>query len=342
MNQAWLDFLRGCGARVQDNGIVSDFGNPGEELSATSAGTVLVPLTAYGLIRVAGEDATTFLQNLLTNDVKGLPRGGVQHNSLCSPKGRMLANFLMWRDDAGYVLQLATGLQPLIQRKLSMYVLRSKVKVSDAGTGLVPIGLAGPQAEEAVREVGGAAPEAAAPAAHYGAGTVLRLDARRFELLVPAEDAQQAWERLAAHTRPVGFPVWQRLDILAGWPLITEDTQEQFVPQMVNFELIGGVNFQKGCYPGQEIVARTQYLGKLKRRMYLAHVSASAQAGSELFSPDLPDQACGMVVNAAPAPAGGADILAVMQMSSAEGGEVHLGGPAGPRLEFGTLPYSLD
>lgn len=342
MNQAWQDFLRGCGARAQDNGIVSDFGNPGEELSAASAGTVLVPLTAYGLIRVAGEDAATFLQNLLTNDVKGLPRGGVQHNGLCSPKGRMLASFLMWRDEAGYVLQLAAGLQPLIQRKLSMYVLRSKVKVSDAGDELVILGVAGPAAEQAVREHAGAVPADTLSHVGFAAGTVIRLGAQRFELIVQAGEAQQTWQGLAARARPAGFPVWQRLDILAGWPLITEDTQEQFVPQMVNFELIGGVNFQKGCYPGQEIVARTQYLGKLKRRMYLAHVGASAQAGNELFSPDLPDQACGMVVNAAPAPAGGSDILAVMQMSSAEGGEVHLGEKAGPRLEFRDLPYSLD
>ncbi|MFZ5510878.1 MAG: YgfZ/GcvT domain-containing protein [Pseudomonadota bacterium] len=341
MNQAWQAFLYDRGAR-RDGGRITDFGSPAEELAAASSGTVLVPLSAYGVIRASGEDAASFLHNLLTNDIKKLGASAAQHNSLCSAKGRMLANFLVWRDEGDYLLQLSADLQPAVHKKLSMYVLRSKVKLSDAGDGLVLLGIAGAAAEAAVKEATAVVPEGVMAVARFLRGQVIRLGERRFELAVTADAAPEVWQRLAARARPAGFPVWQWLDIQAGWPLITAATQEQFVPQMANFELIGGVSFQKGCYPGQEIVARTQYLGKLKRRMYLAHLAEGAAPGSELFSPDLPDQACGMVVNSAPAPEGGSDVLAVMQMSSAEGGDVRLGSQDGPRLVLRPLPYAVS
>lgn len=131
--------------------------------------------------------------------------------------------------------------------------------------------------------------------------------------------------------------------IRAGIPTILPPTQEQFVAQMLNYELIGGVNFKKGCYPGQEIVARTQYLGKLKRRMYLARLESAAepQAGDELYSADMPEQATGMVVNAAPAPMGGFDVLAVIQTSSAEQHAIHWKSSDGPVLRLEVLPYAV-
>ncbi len=140
----------------------------------------------------------------------------------------------------------------------------------------------------------------------------------------------------------MGAPAWDWLTVAAGVPVILPATQDHFVPQMANMELLQGVSFHKGCYPGQEIVARSQYLGKLKRRMYLAHVEAPAAAGQGLYSPALPGQSCGMVANAAPAPGGGCDLLAVMQASCHEAGEVHLGSPDGPRLAFRPLPYPLE
>ena len=115
------------------------------------------------------------------------------------------------------------------------------------------------------------------------------------------------------------------------------------MPQMANLGLIGAVNFKKGCYPGQEIVARMQYLGKTKRRMYLAQVHAETipQAGAELFSMEMEGQACGMVVNAQTSPDGGFDMLAVVQIASHDAFPVHLGALTGPRLQFHALPYTL-
>jgi len=159
---------------------------------------------------------------------------------------------------------------------------------------------------------------------------------------VASHPGEQGGE-LGRHARPAGAAVWDWLEIQTGIPTITSPTQDRFVPQMLNLERVGGVSFQKGCYPGQEIVARTQHLGAIKRRTYLAHVDASAtpSAGSELYSADLGEQASGTVVNAAPAPDGGFDLLAVIQVASAQSQPIHLGSPAGPILELRTLPYSL-
>jgi tRNA-modifying protein YgfZ len=136
--------------------------------------------------------------------------------------------------------------------------------------------------------------------------------------------------------------VWNLLDIRAGIAWITPATQEQFVAQMTNYELIGGVDFKKGCYPGQEIVARTQYLGKLKRRMYRIHVDSALAAGDELFSADFDGQASGMIVNAAPAPNGGFEALAVIQIESAASQTMHVRTIDGPILKILDLPYAIS
>jgi folate-binding protein YgfZ len=150
------------------------------------------------------------------------------------------------------------------------------------------------------------------------------------------------WQALATHATPVGAPVWDWLRLNAGIPMIVAATQELFVPQMVNLEAIGGVSFQKGCYPGQEIVARSQYLGKMKRRMFLAHVDTLAAPGDSLYSADVPGQATGTVVNAAPAPDGGFDILAVAQIESARTQTLHLKADDGAALALKPLPYNVS
>jgi folate-binding protein YgfZ len=141
----------------------------------------------------------------------------------------------------------------------------------------------------------------------------------------------------------VGTPCWEWLEIRNGIPLLTPATQEQFVPQMANMEIIGAVNFQKGCYPGQEIVARTQYLGQSKRRMALAHVEAERppQPGDELYASAVDAQPIGMVVNAQAAPDGGYDLLAVLQTANISEGAVHLKSADGPPLGIQPLPYAV-
>lgn len=343
MNQAWQNFLESRGARME-SGEPAHFADPQGELAAAQGGTVLAPLAHFGLIRCGGEDAANFLHNLFTNDVNHLLDGMAELNGFCSAKGRMLADFLMWRDGHDYFLRLSADIQPAIQKKLGMYVLRSKVKLDDAGSEFVLLGVAGREADSAVRSVADKVPMEPLRVERFGQGCIIRLDAQRFELAVRSEAAETIWAKLSAAARPVGTGVWRWLDIAAGMPHITAPTQEEFVPQMVNFEQIGGVSFTKGCYPGQEVVARTKYLGKIKRRMYRIHVPGDAcpAAGTDLFSADLSDQSCGKVLNAAAAPEGGCEALASLIMASAEAGEVRLGAADGPKIECRSLPYALE
>ena len=329
----WQDFLASVGARLEA-GEACDFGDAQAELKAAAGDTVLAPLTQFGVIRATGEDAASFLHNLFSNDVQHLGRERAERCGFCSPKGRLLADFLIWREGQDYLLQLSSDIQPGMLKKLGMYVLRSKVKLSDANSDIVLLGVAG---------TGAGIPSSQYDVLRFDAGTAIRLDEHRIQLAVHANAAVPVWNKLASLARPVGTPAWRWLEIAAGVPHITSATQEEFVPQMANLELIGGVSFTKGCYPGQEIVARTKYLGKVKRRTYRASVQSDCpQPGTDLFSPDLPEQSCGKVIQAAPSPSGGCELLASMLMSSAEAGDVRVGSADGPRLSFLALPYPLD
>lgn len=342
MNTSWQNFLETCGARLEA-GQVCDFGDAQAELKAAAAGSVLAPLSRFSLIRAAGDDAATFLHNLLSNDIQHLARNRAVRCGFCSPKGRLLADFLIWREDHDYLLQLSADIQPSLLRKLGMYVLRSKVKLTDAGDDIVLLGLAGESTVAALKAASLEIPCAPMDVTHSTAGSVIRLDERRCQLALRPDAAAGIWSQLATQATPVGIAAWRWLEIAAGIPHISAATQEEFVPQMANLELIGGVSFTKGCYPGQEVVARTKYLGKVKRRTFRVHVPGECPSpGTDLFSTDLPDQSCGKVIDAAPSPDGGCEMLASMLMTSAESGDVRLGSAGGPRLEFRPLPYALD
>lgn len=337
MKQDWIDFLQKQGAV---EGILS-FGNPREELALAQSGTVLTPLEDLALIRASGEEAKIFLHNLLTNDIKGLRAESIQYNGFCNPKGRLLASFLVWHAGPDLMLALSADLHGAILKKLSMYVLRSKVKLTDASSEFVLMGLSGKNAKDALADTV-QIPEKAMMVSSFDQGQLLRLEDQRFVMVVSSSAAQQIWQKLAETAQPVGLTCWHWLEIASGLPRVTAATTEEFIPQMVNFDVVGGVSFKKGCYPGQEIVARTQYLGKLKRRMYRAHLdTATASPGDHLYAPETGEQSCGRVLNAALAPQGGQDLLAVIQSSCADAGKVHLANPTGPSLKLLSLPYAL-
>lgn len=346
MNQAWQEFLATQHAHIQD-GTAHHFGDAAGELKESRDGTVLCDLSHFGVLRVSGEDAQGFLQNLLSSDVKAVTPARAQLSSFNTPKGRMLATFLVWQSGADYFLQLPGSLAAAMQKKLSMYVLRSKVKITDASNDLVCLGLAGKHANTLAKESCAAVPDADMDVTQSAGTVVIRLDANRMQIITAPEQARGLWKSLNCGARAAGAPCWDWLNIRAGIPVIQPATQEEFVPQMANLELIGAVNFKKGCYPGQEIVARMQYLGRLKQRMYLAHVSlahvggAAPQPGDKLYSAEMEGQHSGTVVNAAPAPDGGYDLLAVVQTGSRESQTVRLGSLQGEALAFLPLPYSL-
>jgi len=276
-------------------------------------------LDHLGIFRFSGQDAASFLQGQLTCDVSQASTYG----GYCTPQGRMIASFLLWRVADGFAMTMSRDLVDSVRKQISKFVLRSKVRIEDASESLVLVGATGEQAERAL----------AVPSA-----TSLRLKDGRVLLAVPAAAAPDMLGGLAL----ADAGRWRWLDIRAGLPLITAATGDQFLPQMVNLELIGGVSFDKGCYTGQEIVARTQHLGRVKRRMFLANVAAQAQAGDTLYSDDLREQASGTVINAEPSPEGGQDLLAVVQVASRERSSVRLKAPDGPVLRFLPLPYAVS
>jgi hypothetical protein len=343
MNTDWQQFLESRGAVIQD-GQVMHFGDAAAEIRHSGSGPIVADLSHLGLIRFAGEDAQSFLQGQLSNDVRLLNGSNSQWAGYCTPKGRMLASFLLWQNaEHSYLMQLPTSVREPIQKRLTMFVLRSKVKVTDESANWVRLGVAGPGAEAAVRAALGDAPQTVHGVLETDKGSVLRLPGDCFELVLAPERAPDVWNALAQSCKPAGSGRWDWHLIRAGIPTVLPAVQEEFVPQMANFELIGGVNFKKGCYPGQEIVARTQYLGKLKRRMYLAKLvsDTAPAAGDALYSADMQEQSSGIIVNAQPAPGGGYDVLAVLQTSSAESEPIHWKTLDGPVLQLEALPYPI-
>lgn len=342
MNPDWQNFLAQHGA-IFASGDSHHFGEPAAELDAAAHGTVVCALGQFATLRASGEDAQSFLQNLLSNDIRELDGRRAQWSSFNSAKGRMLATLLIWRDGEDYLLQLPAALSEAMRKKLAMYVLRAKVKISDASSEVVALGVSGPDAQTLLQRLGFGLPEQTLGVTADARASVIRLGEARFQLIATPETARPLWLALAQQARPAGSPCWDWLTIRAGIPVILPQTQEQFVPQMANFDLIGGINFKKGCYPGQEIVARMHYLGKLKRRMYLAHLESDSppQPGDELFSADMGGQPSGMVVNSAAAPGGGHDVLAVVQTASRDTDTLHLSSLQGPALIIGAQPYPL-
>ena len=304
---------------------------------------VVCDLAPLRVIAISGADAAVFLQGQLSADINGLSPGACRYASFNSPKGRMLANFVLWREQAigEFRLLLPADIAAPVAKRLTMYTLRSKVTLSDVSSETIRLGIGGPEGAAALRAALGVAP---APFATLIAGTatVLGLPGPRFVVLMPLATAEATRAQFLGHAAPAAFDVWQWLTIRAGVPVVTAATQDAFVAQMANMDILGGIDFKKGCYTGQEIIARMQYLGRLKERTFLLHVDVPlASPGDRIFSAAFAEQPCGTVVNAAPAPNGGCDLLAVLQVAAAERGDARLGAPDGPPLTALPLPYPI-
>jgi folate-binding protein YgfZ len=339
----WPAFLQQQGAAISE-GRITDFGNAEGERQRVNGGNVLVPLLHLGLLRARGGDTAEFLQGQTSNNVRLVDAEHHQLNSYCTAKGRMLALFTLFRRDNDYYLQLPQGGLAAVQKRLGMFIMRSEVKLEDVSGELVSFGLNGPQAELLLSKALGRCPLEVGQSLTVDGVTLLRRpgEAPRFICLAEPERLIALWQQLSTEAMPVGAGNWDLLEIYAGIPDISGGTVEAFVPQMVNLQLIDGVNFKKGCYPGQEVVARMQYLGKLKRRMYRAHLDAPLlpAPGTDLYSPDSESgQGAGKVVRAAPSPEGGYELLIVAEIRSAEQPSLFLESEQGPQLSLRALPY---
>jgi tRNA-modifying protein YgfZ len=318
-----------------------------DEFDAVVRQGAYMPLTQFGVIDATGDDAASFLHGQLTNDTQHLDAANARLAGYCSAKGRLLASFLTWRTGETIRLLVSKDVQAAVQKRLSMFVLRAKARLVDASGELAVVGLAG-DVRKALSGVFDALPDGVHVQVDGTAGSLIRvpdaLERLRYLWIGPKAAIEMHLPLLDEKLKRVSPAVWDWLDIRAGEPRITQPVVEQFVPQMVNFDVLGAVNFRKGCYPGQEVVARSQYRGTIKRRTSLANVAgelATVKSGAELFHSDDPGQPCGMVVNAASAPEGGVDMLVEIKLAALEGGTVHLGAAEGPALRFLPLPYGL-
>lgn len=290
----------------------------------------IAPISHLGIIRVQGDDAASFLHGQLTNDFVLLDQQHARLAAFCSAKGRMQASFIGFKRAPDDILLICS--QDLLARtlkRLSMFVLRAKTKLTDASADFQLFGL-----------IGNAVPATEAPWTLH-----TQADGSHLVHLYPA-----AGQPRALLVAPVGTPApqgtvltpeqWLWTEVASGIAMVSEPVFELFVPQMLNYESVGGVNFKKGCYPGQEVVARSQFRGTLKRRAYIVHADQPLNAGQEVFAASDAEQATGTVVQAAPAPQGGWDAIVSMQIQSAQEA-LTAGSPEGVALTVQSLPYAL-
>ncbi len=296
----------------------------------------ITTLPHLGVIRASGADSASFLQGQLTQDMQMGP-DEARLAAFCNAKGRMQASFVVFKRSEGDILLVCSrDILAWTVKRLSMFVLRAKVKLSDASADFQLYGLAG----DAMDKI------AVNPGIQWAK---LDIDDANLVFLYPGAGVARAlW------CAPAGTPVppgpllddqrWDWLEVHSGVAMITQPIFEALVPQMLNYESIGGVNFKKGCYPGQEVVARSQFRGTLKRRTYLAHSEGQAAVGQEIFHARDTDQPCGVVVACAANPNGGWDVLVCLQTAAAEhaeGGKLTLGQASGATLTLLPLPYPL-
>ena len=323
--------------------------------SLSEGKVLLAPLERVTVLQAAGADTVEFLQGQLTQDVKTLGAHDARLAGYCTAKGRLLASGVIWKgvvtesavDPVCYFL-CDTDVAPAFQKRLSMFVLRAKVKLASTALKVIGVTAAG-KTVDALEAVLGQLPRAAWIRTELASGTWIAAPegdgSARWWWITSEAQLDATLPSLATLGVLADPQAWQAADIAAGLPWITAATQDVFVPQTVNLELIGGVSFTKGCYPGQEIVARSHYLGKLKRRMFggladASGIDAGALPGSDIFHSADPAQPCGRVVNAALA---GTQVAVLFESTfkSMEEGSLHLDAASGPVITVHALPYSV-
>ncbi len=328
MNPDWKAFLSA------QNTQFTELTNTQEEM--------LFDLSGRALIKVSGEDAESFLQNQLSNDIHNVTETAHQSSAWCSPKGRIIVTFQIFKRADCFYLSLSADLLDHVIKKLRMYVMMSKVTLEDVTESVVHFGYAG-ELQTIIENV----PSASGQTTQHGNLSILRIagDTPRYEIFSDSgdnvdgiNDAKQLWEQCAENAKTINNNGWDYLNILAGLPDISEASSEAWIPQMVNYIAVGGVDFKKGCYPGQEVVARLNYLGKTKRRMYHLQINTDQLPDiNESITSDS-DKAAGKILNVAINPAGKVEALAILKIAEADKTLML----SDNTVEILELPYSLD
>jgi len=344
MNSNWTTFISEQGA-IQIDSCTMHFGDPSAEIQASTDSAIIADLQHVSLIKIGGKDAETFLHNQITNDLKALALHHNQLSAYCNPKGRVLALFQITRlSSDSFLLALPQEIAETTLKRLKMFVMRSEVVFEDMTDSWCHIGLAGPKSIELMQACDINLPENINTAVEHQKLLIISLPgpSARFRLMGPADDIQSLWQSLNQQAQPAGQQAWEYQDIAAGIPTLHKDTVESFVPQMINLEAAQGLSFTKGCYPGQEVVARMQYLGKLKRRMYRAQAMTNTcpAAGDLIYIEDNGDERkAGEIVASQPISHEKIELLAVLEIAATENSTLRIKSNQAPVIELLALPY---
>ena len=336
MHENWYSFLLKQSAVIEE-GVVTGFADDTATNDA-SADNYLCDLSQLDVLRISGGDATEFLHGQFTSDITALAQDHYQLSSWCNIKGRVIAVFILYRASDCYYLLLEREMTEQVSKRLGMFVLRSDVKIELVSDELVRLGLGGDetqrQFQQQLQESGDNEP-----------GVVLNLQEQpaRSLVLCTAARAETLWLALSRGARAMSSARWLEQDIRAGLPWPGKQGSEEFLPQSLNLDLLEGLSYSKGCYPGQEIISRMHFRGKLKQRMQLARVGADTlpQSGTHVYTQDS-DKQCGSVVRACETAEKQYLMLLTLDIFEAATPGIFLGDKQGPGIELLDLPYPLS
>ena len=351
LDPQWATFLNDQNAQFDDKGKITTFGQAELERFLIKNGPVLTSLTHQGLLKVTGSEAETFLQGQLTTDIKDVSEMQAQISAYCDPKGQVLVIFLVFKYQGDFYLSFDSSLKEAIQKRLTMFVMRSDVQITDVSNSLIHIGFAGEfgdldiqrRLDTKVKEI-------------YETGyievegmsdvCVIKVPGpyHKYDLFGPADQVALAWKSLRSNADVTNSYDWNLLNIAAGVPEITSETSAQFIAQFLNLDKLGGINFKKGCFPGQEIIARVHYRGKVTKRMFRIRCDevVDLTTGQELVLKDNNDKSHKLtVINANPGILEGTLLLAVGTIKSLDAVEGDLTTESGKPAFIEPLPYSV-
>ena len=345
MNKEWQKFLLSNNANIE-NDKVKNFGLSIDEEQTAYSNVVIADLSHYALIKANGDDVVEFLQGQLTNDIKLVNENSSQLSAYCNPKGRILANFRIFKRNESYYLRLSSDISEATLKRLRMFVMRSKVELVDCSDEFSRMGIAGTNATKTLSSLFKNLPENTDDSCTENGITLIKVAGTlpRYEAYGIFDDLKELWLSLQSDAVAIGENSWNLLTIRAAIPEIVSQTVEEFVPQMVNLQAINSLSFTKGCYPGQEVVARMHYLGKLKRRLFIASAETDTlpEPGEAIMTSNENDQKVGQIVSSSWSMDKKVEFLAVLQIEKAEKEVLHIGSNIGPTIELIDLPYSIE
>lgn len=345
MNIEWEKFILSINGEL-DNNTVKTFGSSYAEEQSAYSNLVLADLSHYSLIEANGDDVVDFMQGQFTHDIKLVSDSASQLSAYCNPKGRILANFRIFKRDNHYFLRLPSDVTEATLKRLRMFIMRSKVELIDKSDELSRIGIAGAKATEKLSSIFKNLPKNIDESSTENELTIIHLPGTLpcYEVHGPVENIRNLWKTLQTDALPIGQNSWNLLAIRAAIPEIVAETVEAFVPQMVNLQAINSLSFTKGCYPGQEVVARMHYLGKLKRHLYIASVDGEIlpTPGQAVMTGNEDEQKVGQIVTASWSNDKKIEFLAVLQIEKAENETLHIDSSTGPTIQLIDLPYSIE